>query len=75
MVCINKIFSNPLTSAITSGAMVLFYILTMSYSPYLPPAIILSIIVSLFVYAVLGGTIRCEDRQYLNSNIKIKKDN
>jgi hypothetical protein len=64
MVCINKIFGNPLTSAIAGGIIVMFYILTMSYSPYLPPAIILSVIVALFIYAVLGGTIRCADKKF-----------
>ncbi len=72
MVCINKIFSNPLTSAIAGGIIVMFYILTMSYSPYLPPAVILSVIVGLFIYAVLGGTIRCSDKPRFKVKSKVK---
>ena len=60
MVCVNYLFDTPVSAALVSGIFALFYIMLMSYSPYLPPAVIVSIIVTLFVYAVKGGQISCK---------------
>lgn len=70
MVCVNYLFDTPVSAALVCGIFALFYIMLMSYSPYLPPALIVSIIVTLFVYAVKGGEISCK-RQNIR---KIKHD-
>ena len=59
MVCLENIFSSPLSAGLVTGLFVLIYIYLLSYSPYLPPAFFLSIMAGLFVYLLKGGTLLC----------------
>ena len=63
MVCIDTWFNSPASSAMVTGIFVLVYMILMSYSPYLPPAFIFSIIAATLVYMVKGGNVLCGQSQ------------
>ncbi len=59
MVCLENIFASPAASGLLTAVCVLVYIMLMSYSPYLPPAVFLSIGAGLLVYFMKGGILFC----------------
>jgi hypothetical protein len=64
MVClrVNPILHSPWKTAIVTGCIAMLYFGLMSYSPYLPPALLTSVAVSALAYILSGGVLgNCQE--------------
>lgn len=61
MVCLNPIIKSPFLASVVAASCVMLYYMMMSYNRDLPPAVIISIMVGIFVYVLMGGTLICKE--------------
>jgi hypothetical protein len=59
MVCLDTIFTSPFAASLTTGIIIVIYVILLGYSPYLPPAVFLSATAAILVYLLKGGEFMC----------------
>jgi len=52
---------SPFLASIVAACGVMLYFVLMSYSHSLPPAVIISVMVGIFVYTLMGGSLMCSE--------------
>lgn len=63
MICLNPIMKSPFLASIVAASFVMLYFVLMSYSHSLPPAVIISAMVGIFVYTLMGGSLMCSEEK------------
>jgi hypothetical protein len=61
-ICLDPIFRSPFLAALVAGTLVFLYFVLMTYSAYLPPALLCGAVAAYLVYLAMGGTLMCDAR-------------